>query len=96
MLVVITFVLNILILRSLCDINQHGKLDMEQFSLAMWLVEHKLKGIDPPTSLTPEMTPPSSRAVPSTVVQVKIFNYYFIVKNDSACINIKIELRLYP
>lgn len=55
--------------RSLCDINQHGKLDMEQFSLAMWLVERKLKGIDPPTTLTPEMIPPTNRN-PSTAVQV--------------------------
>jgi len=39
----------------------------------MWLVERKLKGIDPPTALTPEMIPPSNRAVPSTV-QVNIFN----------------------
>lgn len=59
---------------------------MEQFSLAMWLVERKLKGIDPPTALTLEMTPPSNRAVPSTTVQVKIFNYYFIIINYSLCI----------
>ena len=59
--------------RSLCDINQHGKLDMEQFSLAMWLVECKLKGIDPPNTLTPEMIPPSNRTItPSNAVQVRI------------------------
>lgn len=59
--------------RSLCDINQHGKLDMEQFSLAMWLVERKLKGIDPPSTLSPEMVPPSNRTVtPSNTVQVRI------------------------
>lgn len=59
--------------RSLCDINQHGKLDMEQFSVAMWLVERKLMGIDPPTTLTPEMIPPSNRtATPSTAIQVSI------------------------
>ncbi|KAF0760905.1 epidermal growth factor receptor substrate 15-like 1 isoform X1, partial [Aphis craccivora] len=57
--------------RSLCDINQHGKLDMEQFSLAMWLVERKLKGIDPPNTLSPEMVPPSNRIVtPSNAVQI--------------------------
>lgn len=44
---------------------------MEQFSLAMWFVERKLKGIDPPTTLSPEMIPPSNRTVaPTTTVQV--------------------------
>uniref|UniRef100_A0A2S2PMS2 Epidermal growth factor receptor substrate 15-like 1 n=1 Tax=Schizaphis graminum TaxID=13262 RepID=A0A2S2PMS2_SCHGA len=57
---------------SLCDINQHGKLDMEQFSLAMWLVERKLKGVDPPNTLSPEMVPPSNRTVtPSNSVQIQ-------------------------
>ncbi|XP_050440385.1 epidermal growth factor receptor substrate 15-like 1 isoform X2 [Adelges cooleyi] len=46
---------------SLCDINQQGKLDLEQFCLAMWFVERKLKGIDPPTVLTSEMVPPSNK-----------------------------------
>lgn len=66
--------------RSLCDINQHGKLDMEQFSLAMWLVERKLLGIDPPTVLIPEMIPPSNRTVTSTAVQVSVgYVYYFVL-----------------
>lgn len=67
------FIINYKHFRSLCDINQHGKLDMEQFSLAMWLVERKLMGHDPPNTLTPEMVPPSNRTVtPSNAVQVKI------------------------
>jgi len=66
---------------------------MEQFSLAMWLVERKLKGIDPPTALTPEMIPPNNRAVSSTV-QVNIFNH-FITKMYGRCIKFKIELHLY-
>lgn len=46
---------------------------MEQFSLAMWLVERKLKGIDPPNTLSPEMVPPSNRTVTSSnAVQVRI------------------------
>lgn len=46
---------------------------MEQFSLAMWLVERKLKGIDPPNTLSPEMVPPGNRTVtPSNAVQVRI------------------------
>jgi len=67
------FFINYKYSRSLCDINQHGKLDMEQFSLAMWLVERKLKGIDPPNTLSSEMVPPSNRTVtPSNAVQVRI------------------------
>lgn len=45
---------------------------MEQFSLAMWLVERKLLGIDPPSTLTAEMVPPSNRNITSNNVQVRI------------------------
>ncbi|XP_018318653.1 epidermal growth factor receptor substrate 15-like 1 isoform X2 [Agrilus planipennis] len=48
---------------ALCDIKQSGKLNNEQFALAMWLVGRCLKGIEPPPSLTPEMIPPSFRAI---------------------------------
>lgn len=46
---------------ALCDTNQTGKLNCEQFCLAMWMVERKKRGIEPPHSLTPEMIPPSMR-----------------------------------
>ncbi|XP_034936533.1 epidermal growth factor receptor substrate 15-like 1 isoform X2 [Chelonus insularis] len=46
---------------ALCDLGQSGKLNKEQFALAMWLIKQKLRGIDPPSSLTPEMMPPSLR-----------------------------------
>ncbi|CAG9863146.1 unnamed protein product [Phyllotreta striolata] len=46
---------------ALCDTKQVGKLNDEQFALAMWLVARCLKGIEPPVSLTPEMIPPSFR-----------------------------------
>ncbi|XP_021923075.1 epidermal growth factor receptor substrate 15-like 1 isoform X3 [Zootermopsis nevadensis] len=49
---------------TLCDIKQSGKLNSEQFALSMWLINQKLKGIDPPPSLTPEMVPPSFRTKP--------------------------------
>ncbi|KAL9920789.1 epidermal growth factor receptor pathway substrate 15 isoform 1-T1 [Glossina fuscipes fuscipes] len=48
---------------ALCDTNQSGKLTLEQFALAMWLVERKQKGIDPPQVLTANMVPPSMRAI---------------------------------
>ena len=54
---------------ALCDTNLTGKLNNEQFALAMWLIDRKKKGIDPPQALAPEMIPPSMRpnAVPSQV-----------------------------
>lgn len=51
---------------ALCDTNQSGKLTMEQFSLAMWLVERKKNGIEPPNVLAPNMIPPSLRSAPPT------------------------------
>ncbi|KAL0114962.1 hypothetical protein PUN28_010493 [Cardiocondyla obscurior] len=54
---------------SLCDICQSGKLNKEQFAIAMWLIKQKLNGIDPPASLTPEMIPPSVRKTGETIVE---------------------------
>uniref|UniRef100_A0A8C6UTQ7 Epidermal growth factor receptor substrate 15-like 1 n=1 Tax=Neogobius melanostomus TaxID=47308 RepID=A0A8C6UTQ7_9GOBI len=46
----------------LADTKQTGKLNWEQFSLAMYLIQQKItKDIDPPTTLTPDMIPPSER-----------------------------------
>ncbi|XP_060083645.1 uncharacterized protein LOC132562884 [Ylistrum balloti] len=45
----------------LCDTKGAGKLNQEQFALAMYLIQKKLKGIDPPAQLSPEMVPPSMR-----------------------------------
>lgn len=43
--------------------KQSGKLNAEQFALAMWFIQKKIKsGIDPPSALTPEMIPPSMRS----------------------------------
>lgn len=46
---------------ALCDTNQSGKLTSDQFALAMWFVERKQKGIEPPIALEPSMLPPSLR-----------------------------------
>ncbi|XP_074094552.1 epidermal growth factor receptor pathway substrate 15 isoform X2 [Cotesia typhae] len=46
---------------ALCDLGQSGKLNKEQFALSMWLIKQKLRGIDPPASLMPDMIPPSLR-----------------------------------
>ncbi|CAL4059728.1 unnamed protein product, partial [Meganyctiphanes norvegica] len=45
----------------LCDTGQCGQLTREQFVLAMWLVEQKIKGIEVPSQLSPTMVPPSMR-----------------------------------
>ncbi|XP_076040031.1 epidermal growth factor receptor pathway substrate 15 isoform X3 [Oratosquilla oratoria] len=50
---------------NLCDMKQTGKLASEQFALAMWLIQQKLAGVDPPATLTPEMVPPTMRPKPS-------------------------------
>ena len=41
-----------------------GKLNAEQFALAMYFIALKFKGVDPPQALTTEMIPPSMRAKP--------------------------------
>ena len=41
--------------------RQEGKLNPEQFALAMYLVQQKQAGKDPPAQLTPDMVPPSMR-----------------------------------
>ena len=54
-----------LLIRNLCDTKAMGKLNTEQFALAMYLIQQKLKGVDPPETLTPEMVPPSMRTAVS-------------------------------
>ncbi|KAB7495728.1 Epidermal growth factor receptor substrate 15-like 1, partial [Armadillidium nasatum] len=51
---------------NLCDMKQTGKLTSEQFALAMWLIQQKIAGVDPPSTLTPEMIPPTMRPKPTT------------------------------
>lgn len=54
--------------RGLADTKQTGKLSREQFSLAMYLIQQKAtKGVDPPSTLTPDMIPPSERTAASAV-----------------------------
>uniref|UniRef100_A0A672KJ37 Epidermal growth factor receptor substrate 15-like 1 n=1 Tax=Sinocyclocheilus grahami TaxID=75366 RepID=A0A672KJ37_SINGR len=54
--------------QSLADTQHTGKLTKEQFCLAMHLIEEKVKGVDLPQSLTPEMIPPSERGAASTPI----------------------------
>lgn len=78
---------------ALCDTNQSGKLNSEQFALACWLIDRKKKGVDPPQVLAPEMIPPSMRPNAVVVPQVShewnepsdfIFNSKFHFKAHQA------------
>ena len=48
-------------LRGLCDTINTGRLNSEQFALAMHLIQKKVNGTDPPLTIKPEMIPPSMR-----------------------------------
>ncbi|XP_037086543.1 epidermal growth factor receptor substrate 15-like 1, partial [Pollicipes pollicipes] len=49
---------------NLCDMKQTGKLNREQFALALHLIQQKLQGVEPPAALTPAMVPPTLRPKP--------------------------------
>jgi epidermal growth factor receptor substrate 15 len=65
---------------ALCDIKQSGKLNNEQFALAMWFVARCLKGVEPPPTLTPDMVPPSFRSVKSADGLVVSFLNFFLCR----------------
>lgn len=44
----------------MCDVHQVGSLTRDQFVLAMHLISQKVKGVDLPPSITPEMLSASS------------------------------------
>ncbi|XP_073415966.1 epidermal growth factor receptor substrate 15-like 1 isoform X1 [Dendrobates tinctorius] len=55
---------------ALADTRQMGKLNKDQFALAMYFIQQKVsKGIDPPQVLTPDMIPPAER---NTVMQYAV------------------------
>ena len=51
--------------RNLCDTDNNGQLNKEQFALAMYLIAEKVKGRELPKELSPQMIPPSKRKLPS-------------------------------
>ncbi|ORZ18082.1 hypothetical protein BCR42DRAFT_460495 [Absidia repens] len=56
---------------NLSDPNNQGKLNVDEFSVAMHLIYRKLNGYDVPTSLPPELIPPSTRELKDTVDSLK-------------------------
>lgn len=63
---------------TLADPHNRGKLDKDEFSVAMHLVYRKLNGYDVPPRLPPELVPPSHRKFSESVDTVKSF-----LKNDT-------------
>src|SRR5438045_2512171 len=59
------------ITRNLSDPNNNGKLNQDEFAVAMHLIYRKLNGYDVPTTLPPELIPPSSRELSESVNIIK-------------------------
>jgi len=47
---------------TLSDITKKGKLDQDEFVLAMWLATEAASGVAPPAQLPPELVPPALRS----------------------------------
>ncbi|KAI8068617.1 hypothetical protein BC940DRAFT_325994 [Gongronella butleri] len=56
---------------NLADPNNQGKLNIDEFSVAMHLIYRKLNGYDVPTTLPAELIPPSTRELKDTVDGLK-------------------------
>lgn len=55
----------------LSDIHKHGKLNMDEFAVAMYLIYAKLAGKDLPVTLPPELVPPSTRELDALTSFIK-------------------------
>ncbi|GBC07924.1 hypothetical protein RclHR1_00780004 [Rhizophagus clarus] len=55
----------------LSDPNNNGKLNQDEFAVAMHLIYRKLNNYDIPTTLPPELIPPSSRELSESVNMIK-------------------------
>lgn len=56
-----------MVLRNLCDAEQVGQLNSEQFALAMYMIEQKVQGVPLPQTLLPNYIPPSMRTLSAPV-----------------------------
>ena len=56
---------------TLCDQGNKGKLNKDEFAVAMHLIYRRLNGYDIPTYLPPELVPPSSKVLENTVDSMK-------------------------
>lgn len=58
---------------TLCDPGDRGKLNKDEFAVAMHLIYRRLNGYPLPSRLPPELLPPSSRNFNDTLSQAKSF-----------------------
>ena len=56
---------------TLCDQGNKGKLNRDEFAVAMHLIYRRLNGFDIPSYLPPELVPPSSKVLENTVDSIK-------------------------
>ncbi|KAI7866776.1 hypothetical protein BDF14DRAFT_1882331 [Spinellus fusiger] len=56
---------------NLSDLNNQGKLNMDEFAVSMHLVYRKINGFDVPTILPAELIPPSTRDLNDSVSELK-------------------------
>ncbi|CAG8440515.1 4016_t:CDS:10 [Acaulospora colombiana] len=56
---------------NLSDPNNNGKLNQDEFAVAMHLIYRRLNGYDIPATLPPELIPPSTRDLAESVNQLK-------------------------
>ncbi|OZJ02446.1 hypothetical protein BZG36_04392 [Bifiguratus adelaidae] len=68
---------------TLADPNDHGKLNQDEFAVAMHLIYRKLNGYDVPKELPPELIPPSSRDLSDSVDLIKKLLVTDIAKKKS-------------
>lgn len=68
---------------NLCDTNQQGKLNQDQFVLAMWLLQRKVvQGLDPPPTLPPEMMPSAKGTAPTAVAGAMINPEFELIQKE--------------
>ncbi|KAF2671420.1 hypothetical protein BT63DRAFT_370460 [Microthyrium microscopicum] len=56
---------------TLSDVNDKGRLNLDEFAVAMHLIYRKLNGYPVPNRLPPELTPPSTRNLNDSIGTVK-------------------------
>ncbi|EDV22349.1 uncharacterized protein TRIADDRAFT_58856 [Trichoplax adhaerens] len=74
---------------NLCDINHTGKLNSEQFALALYLIQQKINGIELPLTLSANMVPPSMRLDKSVEKPASAFDSSAFKEFDSLNRNIQ-------
>ncbi|XP_061776838.1 epidermal growth factor receptor substrate 15-like 1 isoform X1 [Nerophis ophidion] len=81
----------------LADTKQTGKLTREQFCLAMHLIQQKItKDIDPPSTLTPDMIPPSERTAALATIPPSFSGFLFDGRAGNAALSLCKDIAVAP